>query len=334
MRKSVLTLLALCLSAVAALRGFGSGATEVDVRSVVNSGHVGSVRDLQYDDRRNLLFSAGDDGTVRIWEPDGSLVSKLQVTQLTAASIAVSPTTSEVAVVVTDGTGSYFLSVWDWEKERQLFQVPLKEQPLFLRFSGVGTYLLYGGSSWQSLRVLLASDGTPVQFRPEGFGIVGFAEVSRSEKTIMTYLVSGRLVYWDLSTGEQTLDLPCTPYLSSIRISSDLRYLVGSTGHEIVLVDTLTGAAKSRAAVESAASLDISPQGTRLPAFPGRTGGFSDSGSPRTRSYRRGDSPSRRPPRPWSAGERAASLLPSPGGASWLTEDGDDKRSGRTPLPG
>jgi WD40 repeat protein len=271
-KKSAGALVALAVSAVAALRGYGSGASEAEVRSVVNSGHTGSVHDLAYDGRRNLLFSSGDDGTVRVWDPDGSLARKLQVTQLTAESIAVSTATPQVAVVVTDGTGSHFLTVWDWEKEREVFQAPLQEQPLFLRFSAMGTYLLYGESSWQSLRVLRASDGSPVQFHPEGFGIVAFAELSRSEKTVMTYLVSGRLSYWDLATGQQSLDLPCVPYLSSIRISGDRHYLVGSTGHEIVLIDTLTGSVKSRISFESAVSLDISPASDEVACISGRDG--------------------------------------------------------------
>ena len=333
MRKSVLTLLALAVSAVAALRGFGSGAREADVRSVVNSGHTGAVRDIQYDDRRNLLFSAGDDGTVRAWEPDGSLLCKLQVTQLSAASIAVSPTASLVAVVVTDGTGSYFLTVWDWEKERQIFQVTLKEQPLFLRFSGSGSYLLYGGSSWQSLQILHVTDGTPVQFHPEGFGIVAFAEVSRSEKTIMTYLVSGRLTYWDLSTGEQTLDLPCTPYLSAIRISSDRRYLVGSTGHEIVLIDTLTGAAKSRAAVEAALSLDISPSADEVACISGRDGRifrFTTTEDSLVPAAGFPHAPSAASLVTWGTGGLFAA--DPAGGLHWLTEDGEDNSFGQSSL--
>ena len=199
MRKRVLTLLALGVSAVAALRGFCSGAPEADLRSVVNSGHVGSVLDLQYDERLSLLFSAGADGTVRVWDQDGSLVRKLQVTELSAESIAVSPVAAQVAVVITDGTGSHFLAVWDWEKERQVFMVPLQEQPSFLRFSGTGTYLLYGESSWQSLRILRASDGSSVPFHPEGFGIVGFAEAFPVEKT--SRHTWRPLTYWDLSTG-------------------------------------------------------------------------------------------------------------------------------------
>ena len=106
-----------------------------------------------------------------------------------------------------------------------------------------------------------------VPFHPEGFGIVGFAEMSRSEKTLMTYQVSGSISYWDLATGQQTLDLPAVAYLSRIRISSDRRFIFGSTGREIVLVDAVTGAAKARAKVPAVASLDISAAGDEVSAI-------------------------------------------------------------------
>jgi WD40 repeat protein len=332
-RKSVWTLLAVGLSAVAALRGWCGGGAEAEVRSVVNSGHVGAVHDLEYDDRRNILLSAGDDGTVRIWDPDGSLARKLQVTQLTAESFAVNPAAPMVAVVVTDGTGSHFLTVWDWEKERQVFQAPLAEQPLFLRFSAMGTYLMYGESSWKSLHVLRVSDGSQVQFHPEGFGIVAFAELSRSEKTIMTYLVSGRLSYWDLASGQQSLDVPCTPYLSFLRISADRRWLVGSTGHDVVLMDTLTGAVKGRAAIESAVSLDISPTSDEVVCISGADrrilrfaitvdGLQQQKGLPR--------SPAAVSLVCWGTGGLFAA---EPGGSlHWLTATGDDTQFGQDAL--
>jgi hypothetical protein len=271
-RKSVLTLLALGVSAVAALRGFSSGAPEADLRSVVNSGHAGSVLDLQYDDRLSLLFSAGADGTVRVWDQDGSLVRKLHVTALSAESIAVSPVAPQVAVVVTDGTGSHFLAVWDWEKERQLYRVPLKEDPSFLRFSALGTYVFFGESSWQGLKIIRSADGAPVPFHPEGFGIVGFAEFSRTEKTLMTYQVSGRITYWDLATGSQSLDVPSVPYLAGIRISRDRSFLVGYTATEIVRVDAVSGTVRGRAPITGVVSFDVSPAGDELTciAGPGR----------------------------------------------------------------
>jgi WD40 repeat protein len=234
----------------------------------VNTGHAGAVQGLVFDEHRGLLFTAGEDGTVRIWDPSrGILTRKLEVTQLGARLLAVSPAAPRVAVVVTDGTGSFFLSVWDWEEERQLYRLPLKEEPLFLRFSALGTYLFYAESSWQSLKVIGAGDGIAVPFHPEGFGIVGFAEMSRSEKTLMTYQSSGSISYWDLATGQETLEVPAAAYLTHVRISPDRRLLAGSTGREILLLDAVTGATKSRVSLAGVASLDISLGGDELAAI-------------------------------------------------------------------
>jgi hypothetical protein len=273
MKLRFVLLLGLCGALGTACRGFAAGAAEGDVRSIVNTGHTGAVRGLEYDDRRGLFFSAGNDGTVRIWDAAaGSLERKLQVTQLGAELLAVNPVVSQVAVVVTDGTGSFYLSVWDWEEERQLFRVPLKEEPLFLRFSAMGSFIEYAESSWQSLKILRAEDGSAVPFHPEGFGMVGFAEMSRSEKTIMTYQLSGRIDYWDIETGRQTMDLPSVPYLSRIRISRDRRYIIGSTGSELVLVDTVTGAVRSRTGLTGAISFDISPNADEIACVSGADG--------------------------------------------------------------
>ena len=122
----------------------------------------------------------------------------------------------------------------------------------------MGTYLEYGESSWQSLKIVRAADGSPLPFHPEGFGIVGFAEMSRTEKTLMTYQVSGRITYWDMATGQSTLDVPTVPYLTAVRMSSDKRYLVGFSGREVMVVDAQTGAVRARAPAASSASVDIS----------------------------------------------------------------------------
>lgn len=251
----------------------GEGATEgsltSDVHSIVNTSHLGAVLDLQYDEQRGLLVSAGEDGTVRIWNAsEGVLYRSLRVTRLAAQMIAVDPAAPRVAVVVSDGLRSFSLAVWDWEQQKQVLRLPLKDAPLFLRFSGQGNFLVYGESSWQSLKILDASTGAPVQFHPEGFGIVAFAEMSRSEKTIMTYQVSGKISYWDLASGALTLEVPATPYLSHVRISRDRRYIIGSTGREAVLLDTVSGAVRGRAALGGDACLDISPAGDQVAGVP------------------------------------------------------------------
>ncbi|MGO9310607.1 MAG: hypothetical protein ACLQDL_16490 [Spirochaetia bacterium] len=248
---------------------FGSGGSE-GTRAVVDSGHTGAVRWIEFDEKRGLLFSSGDDGTVRIWDPvAGNLLKVLQVTELATGRIAVNPAATQLAVVVNDGAGTNFLAVWDWDKERQIFRIPLKEYPLFLRFSGLGTYILFGESSWQGLQIIRAADGRSVGFHSEGFGIVGFAEMSRTEKTLMTYQVSGRISYWDVATGNRTMDVAAVPYLSGIRISRDRSSLVGFTGTEVIRLDAVTGAERGRARLDGVTALDISPAGDEVTCISG-----------------------------------------------------------------
>jgi WD40 repeat protein len=248
---------------------FASGAPE-GTRAIVDSGHAGPVRWMEFDDKRGLLFSSGDDGTVRVWDPvAGNLMRVLQCTQLATGRIAVNPAGSQLAVVVKEGTSTNYLAVWDWEKERQLFRLPLKEDPLFLRFSGLGTYILFGESSWQGLKIIRSSDGSIVPFHPEGFGIVGFAEMSRTEKTLMTYQVSGRISYWDIASGNQTVDVPTVPYLSGIRMSADRSTIVGFTSTDVIRCDAVTGAERGRAPLAGVISLDLSSSGGELTCIAG-----------------------------------------------------------------
>jgi len=246
---------------------FASGQAEAGAggtRAIIDSGHAGAVSAMEFDEKRGLLFTSGEDGTVRIWDPvAGNLLHTLRITQLAAGRLAVNPSASQVAVVVGDA-GDVSLAVWDWDLERQIYRVPLREAPLFLRWSALGTYLLYGESTWQGLKILRASDGTPVPFHPEGFGIVGFAETSRSEKTLMTYQVSGRITYWDLATGAQSVDVPTVPYLTGIRISRDRGVLVGFTDSEVVRVDAVAGTVRGRAPAPGLRAVDISPTGDEI----------------------------------------------------------------------
>ena len=64
-------------------------------------GHFGRINDLVYDAQRGLLFSAGDDGTVRIWNPEQRrLLGVVRVSHKPVRQIAVHPTEPHVAVLV------------------------------------------------------------------------------------------------------------------------------------------------------------------------------------------------------------------------------------------
>ena len=262
LRAAVVVLFAACSAASA--QG-GPEAPGGEARTLLQTGHRGGVLAVEYDESRGLVFSAGEDGTLRAWDlASRSLVTRIGVGHLPLAAIAVNPAATQVAVLESDGVHSFAVSAWDWRTGRRLFRVALAGEPLFLRYSGGGSWLMLGEPAWQGLRLLAAADGSPVAFHPEGFGIVGFAEVSRSERTILTYQPSGRLQYWEVASGNLVTELRAAPYLSRLRVSRDRRYAAGTSGSEVLLVDLVTGATRARLGLAGVRALDLSPNADEI----------------------------------------------------------------------
>ena len=234
-------------------------------RAVVNSGHRGAVLDLAEDSGRGLLFSVGEDGFLRVWDSrSGTLVRRIAVTRQKAQSVALDPTAPLAAVLVTDGVRSFAVDVWDWDAEKRLYSFPLQSEPLFVRFSQSGTYLLCGDTRWKSLHILHALDGSSLPFHPEGFGMVGFAEASRSDVTLMTYQPAGKVDYWDFSTGNLIKEVPTVTDLVDVHMSDDHSSLVGQSGPEIVCVDAVSGETRFRLAAPGISSFDISGEAEQV----------------------------------------------------------------------
>ncbi len=269
--------LALLLALAAAPGAWAQGGPEASgsgAATLLQTGHRGAVLAVEHDEGRGLVFTAGEDGTLRVWDLAArAIVARIGIGRLPLTAIAVNPAATQVAVLESDGVHGFAVSAWDWRAARRLFRVTLAGEPLFLRYSGAGSWLMLGESAWQGLRLLTAADGSPVAFHPEGFGIVGFAEVSRSERTILTYQPSGRLQYWEAATGNLVTELRIAPYLSGIRISRDRRYAAGSNGREVLLVDLVTGATRARLDLAGVRSLDLSPTADEIACIaPSATG--------------------------------------------------------------
>ncbi len=228
------------------------------VQAIVASGHRGPVLALDYDASRKLLFSAGADGTVRIWN-GRTLIKTITVTNLRAGMIAVDPAAPAFAVLETDGIHTFALDVWDWEKDARLFHIPLEDAPLFITYSASGRSLLYGLPRWKSLQIIDAASGASAPPQSMGNGIVGIAALSRSEKVLMTYRLTGTLSFWELATGRLLEEHDTLPQLSHLRISHDLGFMVGSTGSELVRINIASGAVDGRVGLSAVTSLDISP---------------------------------------------------------------------------
>jgi WD40 repeat protein len=233
--------------------------------AMVNSSHRGAVLDIAFDEARKLLVSVGEDGTLRVWnQSPPALVRSLAVTHLKAQMLALNPAQPQAAFVSTDGIGSFAIEAWDWEKGRQLYRIPLKEEPLFLRYAGAGETLLYGETRFGGPRIVNASDGTPAAMKSGTSGMAGFAELSRSGTTLMSYLLDGRIVYADTASGKIVQESSALPWLTNLRITGDKRYLLGRTNDELACLDLLSGYPVLSVTSIHLVSADISAAGDEI----------------------------------------------------------------------
>ncbi len=249
-------LLALALLARAAL-AWGQYA-------LVDSSHTGPVNDLVYDAGRGLLFSAGQDGTVRIWEPGGRLRYSLRVSHRPVQRLALHPSLPQFSALVGDALKADTLSAWDWEQERELFSLRSDSQILHLAYAPQGDYLAYSRADSRSLAAVDAQSGAPLGLLRNGFGMVSFFAISRNGKTVMGYQPSGWITYWDLQADRSLRQLRTLADLSLIRITPSNRHILAAAGDRLVAVDLLSGALAAERPAPGLARLAVAPEGEEL----------------------------------------------------------------------
>jgi WD40 repeat protein len=235
----------------------------------LRNSHSGPVAGLLYDSVKDLVFSWGDDGTIRIWDPDsGNPRGLLRSGHRPVLKIALHPARTQVAVLEAgEGGLPAALSVWDYEQGKQLFTVPVQEQVLCLDYSSLGSYLIYSRADYASMVVLDSRTGRRINYLNQGFGIVSFFVTSRNENNLMTYQPSGAINYWDLRTGKSLKKLSTSAGLSDVRISPNLRFMIGHNTGGLEVVDLLTGAVTDREVLAGVRELAFSSQGNEIVAL-------------------------------------------------------------------
>ncbi len=242
------------------LTGFASG-----IHLQVDTDHNGRINVLKYSKSGNLLFSAGKDGTVRVWDIKvKKLINLIRISYLPLKMIALNPVKKQVAVLETDDISIFRISLWNWESGKIIFSYKLQSRPLFLTFSSQGNFLVAGEPNWQSLVVLNAENGKEDEIARDIHGIVSFVTFSKNEKTMLIYQPSGKLLYWDIRTGETIKEISTFPNLSHIALSEDKRFFVAVYQESLVYIDLLSGIAVSRIESKGVVKTSISSGGSEV----------------------------------------------------------------------
>ena len=227
--------------------------------------HFGKINDLISDAERGLLFSAGEDGTVRIWNvAEQKLVTTVRISYKPIRQIAVHPSEPQLAVLVEDNLEANTLEVWDWRRRERLYSVESAKQLMHFAYSPKGSYLFYSQADYQSLTALNPRTGRVLPYMGRGFGIVSFFTVARNESNIMTYQPSGTITYWDIRTGRMVKQIRAPADLEVIRISPNNRYIAASTDQDLMIVDILSGDIIDSTRVPGIVDLSFSPAGNEI----------------------------------------------------------------------
>ena len=154
--------------------------------------------------------------------------------------------------------------MWETRREARVFELDLPDPPLFLGFSPLGRWLVYGRPEYDSLVFLDTRSWTRAPVMNQGFGIVSFAVVSRNERNVMAYQPSGWITYLEIETGRTLRRLRAPAELTALSVSPDNLHLAAARGGNLVIVDLLSGETVAQAPLPGIQAIEFSPHGGEI----------------------------------------------------------------------
>ncbi|UTC43736.1 WD40 repeat domain-containing protein [Treponema sp. OMZ 857] len=186
------------------------------------------------------FFAAGKDGFITRF-PYGTMKPETwQVSAMPVKRIAAHPKKAMVAVYETDGFSIHKISLWDWQTKKQLYAKRFASSVLSLSWSAQGTYLFIGTASTEGITVL-DINGNVKKVYPRPPGIVLLAATGPSEKSIVTYGETGRLVYADIAKKSILTQYETEDRLESPELIKNYTQIIGYKNGNVVVVKAASG---------------------------------------------------------------------------------------------
>ena len=186
------------------------------------------------------FFAAGKDGFITRFSYRTMKPETWQVSTMPIKRIAVHPKKTFIAVYETDGFSIHTISLWDWQTKKQLYAKRFTSSVVSLSWSAQGTYLFIGTASTEGITVLDAS-GKIKKVYPRPPGIVLLAATGPSEKSIVTYGETGRLVYADIAKKSILTQYETEDRLESPCLIKNYIQIIGSKSGNVVVVKAASG---------------------------------------------------------------------------------------------
>ncbi len=186
------------------------------------------------------FFSAGKDGFIIKWTPDG-LGEHYQLTELEIRLIAAHPNGKEISVYETDGYSIHRISVWDWETLTRKFVRNFSNSITALSYTAKGTLLSVGTTTVKGVIYLNPYTGREVPKLKDSTGIVNMIIGSSSEKSSVMYSPTGHITYYDMINGTRKQRFNTEVQLEQTFLFNNNLFLAGIKNNTIYVVDALSG---------------------------------------------------------------------------------------------
>ncbi|MDR2101142.1 MAG: WD40 repeat domain-containing protein [Treponema sp.] len=207
----------------------------------VAGGHRGAVNALVYDGE-NQIFSAGEDGFLTIWDiRRNAAAGRFQLSSYGIRSMVLRPGKTQLTLVESDGLGLYRISAWDYGAKQKLFTLRFRDALSYINYSGGGNFLIAARSGRTGVVFIHPETGEILSSPGDLTGTVGFATTGRSERTMIAYLSSGVLSYWDLESGTEIRRLSVPANMTSPLLFGNNRFFGGIDSRGLVVLDAVTG---------------------------------------------------------------------------------------------
>ncbi|WP_427193509.1 WD40 repeat domain-containing protein [Treponema denticola] len=205
----------------------------------------GGVTEIMNSGSLPIFFAAGKDGFVTRYSYPKFEPDTWQLSSMPIQKIAVHPKGQLVAVYETNGFSIHQVSLWDWAKKKTLFSKRLSDSVVSLSWSANGTYLFVGNRSTDGITVL-DSKGIVQNIYQEAPGIVFLAATASTERSIVTYGESGRLVYTDIAKKKKLKEFRTENKLENPNLIKNFTRIIGYKDNNVYVIDAVTGETVSK----------------------------------------------------------------------------------------
>jgi hypothetical protein len=206
------------------------------------AGHRGAVTTLLYDGE-NRILSAGEDGFLTIWDIRQNMASgRFQLSPYGIRSMVLRPGKTQLTLIESDDLGLYRISAWDYAAKQKLFTLRFRDSVSYINYSGGGNFLIAARSGRTGVVFIHPETGELLSSPADLTGPVGLAATGMSERTMLAYLSSGALSYWNLESGTEISHVPVPANMTSPLLFGNNRFFGGIDAQGLAVLDAVSGA--------------------------------------------------------------------------------------------